>query len=173
MKLKQFTIALENKHGLLYEVTRSLGDAGINMRALNLVDTGGFGQIRLLVSDVAATRRLLMEKMWPAREDEVVAVEIADQPGSLADLLAHLYTTDVSVIYAYAYVGMVTSSAVMIFKFNDNDKALQILEAKGVKLLGADVYNTPQKLDSDLRCKMNESRAIQRRFVSGKHSQKS
>jgi hypothetical protein len=140
MKLKQFTIALENKHGLLYEVTRTLGDAGINIRALNLVDTGGFGQIRLLVSDVAATRRLLMEKMWPAREDEVVAVEIADKPGSLADLMGYFYKTDVSVIYSYAYVGMPSSNAVMIFKFSDNDKAIRILKEKGAKLLGANAF---------------------------------
>jgi hypothetical protein len=140
MKLKQFTIALENKHGLLYQVTRALGDAGINIRALNLVDTGGFGQIRIMVSDVAATRRLLMEKMWPAREDEVIAVEIADKPGSLADLMGHLYKTDVSVIYTYAYVGTPSSNAVMIFKFSDNDKAIRTLKEKGAKLLGANAF---------------------------------
>ena len=53
MKLKQIVISIENSPGRLLEVADALGKAGINLRALNLVDTGAFGQLRLLVSDVA------------------------------------------------------------------------------------------------------------------------
>ena len=140
MKLTQFNIALENRHGRLFEVARVLGDAGINIRALNLVDTGAFGQLRILVSDVAATRRLLMEKVLPAREDEVVAVEMPDRPGSLAQVLEPLYTSNVSVIYSYAYVGMSAFNAVMIFRFSDNDRAIEILQQHGVKLLDPEAF---------------------------------
>ena len=140
MKLKQITVSLENRHGRLYEVTRALGNAGINIRALNLVDTGAFGQLRLLASDVPTIRRILMEKQMPARVDEVVAAEIQDKPGSLADLLVHLYGTDVSVEYSYAFVGISKGSAVMIFRFNDNDKAIRILQEKGVRLLDAKAF---------------------------------
>lgn len=137
MKLKQITISLENRHGRLYEVTRALGNLGINIRALNHVDTGAFGQMRLLVSDVVSARRLLMEKHIPARIDEVVAVEIEDRPGSLADMLEILYPTDVNVIYSYAYVGMSGCNAVMVFCFNDNDRAIDILRKQGIKILTA------------------------------------
>jgi hypothetical protein len=140
MKLKQITISLENRHGRLYEVTRALGNAGINIRALNLVDTGAFGQLRLLASDVPAIRRILMEMQMPARVDEVVAAEIIDQPGSLAELLVHLYDTDVSVMYSYAFVGLSEGNAVMIFRFNNNEKAIRILKEKGVKLLDAKAF---------------------------------
>lgn len=140
MKLTQFNIALENRHGRLFEVARALGDAGINIRALNLVDTGAFGQLRILVSDVAATRRLLMEKVMPAREDEVVAVEMPDRPGSLAQVLEPLYSGNISVIYSYAYVGVSACNAVMIFRFSDNDKAIQILQENGVKLLDPEAF---------------------------------
>jgi hypothetical protein len=140
MKLKQITISLENRHGRLYEVTRDLGNAGINIRALNLVDTGAFGQLRLLASDVPRIRRILMKKQMPACVDEVVAVEIEDRPGSLADLLVHLYNTDINVIYSYAFVGLSAGNAVMIFRFNDNDKAIHILQEKGVKILDAKAF---------------------------------
>ncbi len=90
MKLKQISIAIENSPGRLLEVTETLGDAGINLRGLNLVDTGAFGQLRLLVTDIAATRRILMEKHMPARVDDVVAVEIPDKPGSLSKVLRYL-----------------------------------------------------------------------------------
>ena len=63
MKLKQIVVSIENAPGRLYEVTEALGKAGINLRALNLVDTGAFGQLRLLVSDVAKARRVLPPKL--------------------------------------------------------------------------------------------------------------
>ena len=80
MKLKQIVVSIENAPGRLYEVTEALGQAGINLRALNLVDTGAFGQLRLLVSDVATARRVLMGLQIPAYVNEVVAVEIEDKP---------------------------------------------------------------------------------------------
>jgi hypothetical protein len=137
MNLKQINISLENRHGRLYEVARALGERGINIRALNLVDSGAFGQLRLLVSDLVAARRYLMEKHLPAKIDNVLAVEIEDRPGSLADMLEHLYNTDINVNYSYAYVGMSGSNAVMIFNFSDNDAAANVLKEKNYKILTA------------------------------------
>ncbi len=136
MKLKQITVAIENSPARLYDVTRALGDAGINLRALNLVDTGLFGQLRLLVSNVQAARQILMKLQMPARVDEVVAAELEDRPGALADVLKHLLEADVKVIYTYAFVGA-SSGAVMIFRFDDNDRAIKVLRDHGVRLLDA------------------------------------
>lgn len=141
MKLKQISIAIENDPGRLYEVTQALGDAGINLRALTLVESGGgFGVLRILVSDVARTRRLLMEKNMPARVHEVVAAEIEDKPGQLAKLLQPLHDAGVNVVYTYAFVRVSTKNAVMIFRFSDNDKAVDILKKNGIKLLDAESF---------------------------------
>lgn len=140
MKLKQISISIENAPGRLYEVTRALGEAGINLRALNLVDTGGFGMLRLLVSDLATTRRILMEKHMPARVDDVVAAEIEDKPGRLAALLKHLFEAQINVVYAYALIGFYAGKAVMIFRFSNNDKAIEILLENGIKLLDAESF---------------------------------
>jgi hypothetical protein len=138
MKLKQIAIHIENSPGRLFEITKTLGDAGVNLRALNLVDTGEFGILRLLVSDLAKTRRILMEKQIPAKVDEVVAVEIEDKPGQLAALLKHLQKAKVNVAYMYAFIGLSSKKAVMIFHFSDNDKAVEILMKNGVKLIDAE-----------------------------------
>ena len=89
-KLKQIVISIENSPGRLYEVTHALGNAGINLRALNLVDTGAFGQLRLLVSDVAKARRLLMEMHIPAMVNEVIAAEIEDRQLNRPRRIAHV-----------------------------------------------------------------------------------
>ena len=140
MKLKQISISIENSPGRLYEVTQALGEAGINLRALNLVDTGLFGQLRLLVSDVKAARRVMMEKQMPARIDDVVAAEIEDKPGSLAKVLKPLTEAKINVMYTYAFVGASAGNAVMIFRFDDNEKAIEILLKNGVKILDAEAF---------------------------------
>ena len=141
MKLKQITISIANSPGRLYEVTKALGDAGINLRALSLVDTGAFGQLRLLVSDITTSRRILMEKQMPAMVTEVVAVEIEDKPGSLAEMLKPLMDAHVNVLYTYAFVGFSAGKAVMIFRFSENDKAIKILQKNGFKLLDAKAFD--------------------------------
>ena len=140
MKLKQIVVSIENAPGRLYEVTNALGNAGINLRALNLVDTGAFGQLRLLVSNVAKARRILMEMAIPARVNEVVAVEIEDKPGSLAKILKPLKDANIQVIFTYAFIGFSQGRAVMIFRFSDNNKAIEVLQSNRVNLLDAETF---------------------------------
>jgi len=140
MKLKQIVLSIENAPERLYEVTNALGEAGINLRALNLVDTGGFGQLRLLVSDVTTARRLLMEMQMPAFITEVVAAEIPDTPKSLSNLLKLLKDTGVYPHNMYAFHGSTPGKAIMIFRFSDNDKAIEILQTKGITLLDAQSF---------------------------------
>ena len=140
MKLKQITISIENAPGRLLEVTEALGNAGINLRALNLVDTGAFGQLRLLVSDVRKTRRILMDMQATAHVDQVVAAEIEDKSGSLAAILKPLKTANINVVFMYAFIGLSSDKAVMIFKFSDNDKAVKLLQSIGVNILDANAF---------------------------------
>ena len=140
MNLKQIVISIENAPGRLFEVTNALGNAGINLRALNLVDTGAFGQLRLLVSDVAKARRILMKMEIPAFVNEVVAAEIEDKPGSLAKILQPLTDAGVYVVFMYAFIGFSQGKAVMIFRFSDNEKAIEVLKSNGINLLDAEAF---------------------------------
>ena len=128
MKLKQIVISIENSPGRLCEVTEALGKAGINLRALNLVDTGAFGQLRLLVSDVATARSILMKMQIPAFVNEVVAAEIPDKPGSLAAVLRPLRDADIQVIFMYAFIGF------------SSDKAVDVLQQNDIRLLDANAF---------------------------------
>jgi hypothetical protein len=135
MKLKQIVVSIENAPGRLYEVTNALGEAGINLRALNLVDTGAFGQLRLLVSDVATARRVLMGLQIPAYVNDVVAVEIEDKPGSLARLLKPLTEANINVVFMYAHIRFSSGNAVMIFRFEKIDEAVRVLSENGVTVI--------------------------------------
>ena len=135
MKIKQISVAIANIKGSLYEITRALGDAGVNIRAINLVETVDFGTIRLIVSDIATTLRVLKEMHMPVHMDEVVAAELDDRPGSLADLLKIIVNAEISVGHMYAIIGSASGKAIMLFNFDNIDKAIEVLQEKGVNLL--------------------------------------
>ncbi len=140
MKLKQISIFLENAPGRLYEATQALGEAGLNLRALSICDVSGFGVLRILISDVAKARRVIMKKQFPARVDDVVAAEIIDTPGSLASVLKLLMSDKINVNYMYALAGTSPGKAVMVFSFSDNDLAIKLFQENNLKILDADSF---------------------------------
>jgi len=81
VKIDQISVFLENKSGRLAKVTRVLGEAGINIRALSLADTTDFGILRLIVNDSQKAREVLKENGFTVGKTEVVAVEVEDKPG--------------------------------------------------------------------------------------------
>ncbi len=86
MKVEQISIFIENKSGRLAEVTRVLGEAGVNIRALSLADTSDFGILRLIVDKTdEKAKAVLKEKGFTVSKTEVVAVEVPDRPGGLSE----------------------------------------------------------------------------------------
>ena len=63
-----------------------------------------------------------------------------DKPGYLANMLAPLKDNGLNVVHMYAYVGFSSGKAVMIFRFNDIDKAIGVIEANGYKILDAEAF---------------------------------
>ena len=82
----------------------------------------------------------MMDRYIPARVDDVVAVEIEDTPGSLARVLSLFLGTKINVEYMYAVAGANLEKAVMVFRFNLIDQAIEMLEKNGAKLLDAESF---------------------------------
>jgi hypothetical protein len=135
MKVEQISIFIENKSGRLAEITRILGDAGINIRALSLADTSDFGILRLIVNDVETAKAVLKEKGFTVSKTEVVAVEVPDRPGGLSLLLQTLDADLINVEYMYAFVERCGGNAVIIFRFDETDKAIGALKDSGFTIL--------------------------------------
>ena len=141
MKVEQISIFLENKPGGLEEVTRILKDAAVNIRTLSLADTSDFGILRLIVNDVEKASRVLKEQGLRVSRTIVVAVEVPDRPGGLHDILAVLSTNGINVEYLYAFVERSGENAVIIFRFDAPDKAIEVLQKNGLTVLpGAKLY---------------------------------
>ena len=135
VKITQISVAIEDSIGKLYEVTKALGEAGVNIRALNLVETVDFGTVRMIVSDIVTSQRVLKEMQVPVHMDEVLAVELEDKPGSLGDFLKIIRDARISVSHVYAIIGSASGKAIMLFHFDDNDRAIEVIRENGFNML--------------------------------------
>lgn len=135
MKLKQLSVFLENKPGRLRELCALLADNDINMITISLADTEQFGILRLIVSDCEAAKSVLEKEGFVAKITEVIAVEVNDDPGGLRDVLQVEDAAGISVEYMYAFTIKSGENAVLLFRFDDMDKAVEALKSAGFKVL--------------------------------------
>lgn len=142
MKIHQLSLFLENKPGRLIEPCRLLAGAGIDMRTLTLADTAQFGILRMIVSDWETARTLLNQAGFVANIVEVVAVEVPDRPGGLAEILELFQGIDINIEYMYAFPTGGIDRAVLIFRFDKPDDAIARLQSAGISVLeSVEVYN--------------------------------
>lgn len=135
MKVEQISIFLENKSGRLAEITDVLAKNGVNIRALSLADTADFGILRLIVDDIEKTALLLKEGGFTVGTNEVVAVVLPDRPGGLSGILSALQGKSVNVEYMYAFGQRSEGNAVLIFRFDELERAIDTLQKAGFKIL--------------------------------------
>ena len=135
MKVDQLAVFLENKSGRLAAITKTLSDNSINIRALSVADTADFGILRLIVDDTDKATRVLKEGGFTVGKTDVIAVEVADKPGGLARVLSVLHDAGLNVEYMYAFVEKSAENAVLIFRFDDPDIAITILQNAGIRIL--------------------------------------
>lgn len=132
---KQISVFLENKAGRLSHVTRVLGDAGINIRALSIADTSDFGILRIIVNDPGRAYSILKEAGFTVSETEVVAVQVPDSPGGLAAVLEQMAESGLNIEYLYAFLGTSEKDALVVFKVEDLEKACITFKEKGIKFI--------------------------------------
>jgi hypothetical protein len=135
MNVEQISIFLENKSGRLAEVTGVLYEAGINIRALYLADTADFGILRLIVNDTEKARQVLKDKGFTVEKTRVVAIEVPDKPGGLSGILDTIKAEGINVEYMYAFVEKSGENAIVIFRFDEFEKSVNVLRKAGVKIM--------------------------------------
>jgi hypothetical protein len=124
MRIPQLSLSVVNKPGQLIVPCKLLADAAINIVTLSLADRQDFGILRLIVRDWQRAKELLEAAGFAVAVTEVLAIEVRDQPGGLAELLQVFDGAGINVEYMYAFAARLGVSAVMVFCFNDIDAAI-------------------------------------------------
>ena len=138
MKVEQISVFLENKSGRLGDVTRTLAENRINIRALSIADTADYGLLRLIVDDPEKATRMLNDQGFTVVATEVLAIEVPDRPGGLAGIIEILASKGLNIDYMYAFVGASGENAIVIFRTEPVDKAIEALREGGARILTGD-----------------------------------
>jgi hypothetical protein len=135
MKLKQTSVFLENRKGRLWKAISTLREAEINIRALSIADTSEFGILRMIVPDPDKAKEVLEENTFVVKTNEVIGVEIPDQPGGLDGILEILTKADINVEYLYAFVEKKADQAIVVLRTENIDSGIKALKEGGTNLL--------------------------------------
>ena len=138
MKIHQLSLLLENRTGQLGAPIAALAKAGINIVTLCLADSQQFGILRLIVQDWQRAKEVLTKAGFVVNITEVLALDVADRPGGLAEIMTICETDKLSIEYMYAFTdGPATGKATLIFRFEDPDLAIRTLEKHKVNVIDA------------------------------------
>lgn len=135
MFVKQLSVFLENTEGRLDEVLKIIAQGGVNLLSASLADTMEYGVLRLISAEPEKAKQILKEAGFAARIDEVIAVVVPDAVGSLAKVIAMIHAAGVNISYIYG-LSIDGEGAPIVIKTDDNAKAINLLNAAGVKTLG-------------------------------------
>ncbi len=137
MKIHQISLFLENKPGHLNAICRTLAESNCNIVTLSLADTQQFGIVRLIVEEWKKAKDVLEKAGYVVNVREVVAATVADRPGGMAEMLEIIGKCGVNIEYMYAFAFRHGSEAVLVFRFDNPDRAIEALKAAGRDVLDA------------------------------------
>lgn len=133
--VRQFSVFLENKVGVLLDLTRTLGQATVHICGISVVDTADASVVRLVVDDPERCHEALHAAGLPASESNVLVVELPGGPEKLDAVLRQLVTAEVNIQYTYSLMVRPRDKACLALHCEDAEYARDVLEKAGFAVL--------------------------------------
>jgi hypothetical protein len=135
--LKQISIFSENKLGRLKKITKVLADEGVNILAINIASSNGFGVIKFIVDKCDIAYQKLKQKGFTVSLNEVLAIELVDRPGGLFEVASILSKKKINIENAYVLILASRKKAFLIVDVNDIEKAKKLLKHENLRFFTA------------------------------------
>ena len=98
---EQISIYAENKKGAMSNITGLLKDAEINIMSILTNDSGEFGTVRMLVSDVPLAKEVFEKAGYQVHIDHVIGIYMEDRCGGLNEILQAITDSNINIHYIY------------------------------------------------------------------------
>ncbi len=136
MSIKQISVFIENKPGVLYAMTGVLAQGGVDMRSFTLSETSDFGIARIIVDDAYKASTTLKDAGYVHSISDVLGVAVPDEPGGLNKVLQAFSDAKMNVEYMYVFQSHKTVGTVYtVFKVADSAAAAAALAKRGIKIV--------------------------------------
>lgn len=126
---KQISIFLANRPGTLADVTSSLDNQNINILAMTVSDTVDHAVVRMLVDKPGEAVHRLEDQGLLVVENDVLTVDLENEPGALASLANRLADHEINIEYAYCTANPSQKKGMMIIRMSDPEHALELLKS--------------------------------------------
>ncbi len=113
-RAKELKVRVEDRPGMLGDIASSLGEKGVNLRALNAWVEGDVGVVRMVVDKVGAAKRVLAKRNLDVEEKDVLEIELPDRPGALGAAALALGRAEVNIEYVFVGTGAARKSTVFL-----------------------------------------------------------
>ena len=137
MQIQQLSVFVENKPGRLAEITEALAEAGVDIRAISVADTRDFGILRVIVDKPKQAVETLKSHGMTVSLTNVIAVGFDDRPGCFASAVRLLADKGFDMEYMYAFISRDKGRAFVIFRVDDDEKAIDVMKQAGLTILTA------------------------------------
>lgn len=129
--LKQLSVWLPNKPGMLKRFLDILIENNIEIRAITVAENDEYGILLLLVDKPDECIRILEEKDYPISETMVLAVKSKAENNTigLQEISKIMGENDINIDYLYST--LVKDQPLLIMKVDDVKKAIQVLKEDG------------------------------------------
>jgi len=125
---KEAIVQINNRPGMLAQITKGLADKGINIDAVIATLDGTAAIIRLVTSDHQGTLNTLREQQLEVQESKVVVVEALHRPGLLQRITEKLARENMDLFYLYATAAEADKCLVVLSSTN-NEWAVMVLNS--------------------------------------------
>nr|AGS52108.1 amino acid-binding ACT [uncultured bacterium contig00029] len=134
MLVKQISVFLPNKPGQALLPAKALGDAGIDLCAISLADSSDFGILRIITRDYERAIDILKSQGFITNLTDLIGVVAENVSGGLSSLLSVFEKENINIEYFYSYLPRKNSEAIMFFRVESPEGAVEKLLRNGVRL---------------------------------------
>ena len=133
--IKQISIFAQNKPGQLERFTKVLAEGKINILAISISSTNGFGVIKLVVDKADLAYQKLKKSGFTVSQNQVLAIAMKDTPGGLYEVAKKLGKHKINVDNAYVFVRESRKTAYLIIEVEDIERTIKLLKKDKLKFL--------------------------------------
>ena len=134
MSVKQVSVFLPNKPGILAKFSKLLVENDINMRAMTVAETADKGLLRMVVDKTDETVELLKNYNYLVSVADVIAVEIPAKAGGLYEIADMLGEVDINIEYIYSSA-ILKPESIIVLNVDNTERAIEIFKGKGINLV--------------------------------------